>query len=163
MKLTNLTLEEKNNLLNDMDLFGYFDHEEIQTMIDEKHLDDNLINKVGTYLSEFKNQNKKNFDFDKQVYNYITNIDDIQTIVRRRMNKIIMESQDMLKHYIEIALNNNILISDRQIQSILLKWYNNLYDLAGILEDPCLQIVLNNGFTTDYDEQICDMMLNVVD
>jgi hypothetical protein len=159
MQLTNLTLIEKNNLLNDMDLFGYFDREEIGTFIEEGYLDTALVNKIGAYLSRIHT----NQDFNTSVYNYIVNINDVQTFIRYTMNrKIIRDKDKYVEHYVELASNNNIIIDREQILSIVLKWYNSLYDLAGILEAPCLGVLLRESpLIFDYDEQIYNMMLEV--
>jgi len=155
MKLLNLTLTEKQNLLNDMDLFGYFSRSEIEVLIDEKILNEQLIENVGKYLQTIQ-QNNNN---ELLVYNYITNIDNLQQIVRKRMNEKISCFNEMIDYYVIFALDNKLIINRTQIKNILLDFYNTLYDLAGILEYPCLQIMLNN-FSTEYDEQIYWLMLH---
>lgn len=158
MQLNNLTLVEKITLLNDMDLFGYFDRDEIETFIDEEYLDTDLINNVGNYLLKLDNTIQ---DFNKIVYNYIVNINDVQTFVRYRMNRLIIRHKDKyVEHYVELAKNNDVIISREQILSVVLKWYNKLYDLAGILESPCLNVILKKDpLIFDYDEQIYNMMI----
>lgn len=161
MRLTNLTLKERQKLLNDMNLFGYFKKEEIETFLDES-VNKILINNIGKYICDItKNKSK---DYNKIVYDYILNIDDIQTIVRYYMNNAIINSKIIIDHCIFIAKNNKIIINKKQILSIILKWYKILYDMGGILEHQCLDVVLNEkscGFS-GYDEQIYNMMLDFV-
>lgn len=152
-------LKEKNKLLKDMNLFGYFDKDEIETFIDEEYLDAKLINNVGSYLSKFE---KKKLDCNKIVHNYIMNINDIQTLVRHEMNKSIINSKNILDQYTEFAKINDVTINKKQILSAVLKWHNMLYDLGGILELPCLHVILNDEVVDGYDEQIYNIMLDII-
>lgn len=154
MKLLNLTPTEKQNLLNDMNLFGYFDRTEIEIFFEDEILDEQLIKNVGTYLQTIQ----KNDNLELLVYNYITNIDNLQEIVRKKMNEKISNFKEMIDYYIIFALDNNLTINNTKIKIVLLNFYNTLYDLAGILEYPCLQI-MSNDFSTEYNEQIYWLML----
>lgn len=161
MLLTNLTSVEKTKLLSDMTLFGYFQPYEIETFIDEEYLDKELINKVGKYICDITNNKSENYN--KIVYDYIINVDAIQTLVKYHMNKAIMNSKPIINYFVQLTLNNNIKISKKNLLIIILKWYNDLYDLAGILEYPCLSVVLNvTPFRFDYSEQVYNMIIDFI-
>lgn len=171
MQLNKLTKKERKKLLNDMKIFGHFESDEIDTFIEEKYLNKKLIIEIGKCIFDVKinlNHSNHSNDYNKIVYEYITNVDDIQLLIRHKMNLEIRSNKIYINHFKKLAENNNIVIDDNKILSLVLKWYNSLYDLAGILEYPCLSVFTNIKlcsnqnfvFNFDHDEQIYNLMIN---
>jgi len=154
MWLHNPTTEEKEKLLKNMVLYGYLDPNQINTFYEMEFMTKEHIKYIGKYLSsidKLKNINKKETYkmLNKRVYDYIMNVDDIQTKIRYKMNeKIISDKNEFMDDMLTFAKNNGLKnITQKKILSGVLKMYNKSYDEGGILDSDCLNIF----YSTNYD------------
>jgi hypothetical protein len=119
-----------------------------------------LTYKTKTKIKKVNFLTYKNKTLNDILYDYIVNNDNLQDIMRNVMHNAIQnKKQDFLDDFRNMTYHYKLRICDDAIMEIIIKWYDNLYNMGGLFKYQCVGIIQNKLTTYGYREQIYEMMV----
>jgi hypothetical protein len=154
-KVSKISPDDLETLLKSDINKGQLQIEEMLIIFEERDLTKEIHN-IGNTIKKFYKTNKTLNDI---VYDYIVNNDDLQNIMRNVMYDAIQTNRErFLDDFSNLAKEMELRISDDAVMGCIIKWYDNLYDMGGLFESPCLGIIHTELTTNCYREQIYNIM-----
>lgn len=142
-------------LLEKASIFGYLNIVKLKKFISKKCLTQHFVNVLGNFIKS----NVTDFDFskitaNKIVYNYIINENDIQTLLRHKMNIKIITNK--IHYFVHLKKEFNFYTNDK-ILRIILDYYNERYNNLGIFDQYISELLINNNINF---KSVCNLILS---